>query len=606
MKKSHRAKSLWRVRAKVSELSAQIRSLCSRHLLVSSLTVLALLVAIGQLGIAYFDRHDSGVQHCEDAGAFCRIEKELHYVADNLTETNAKIAKTLTASPDYARIKEGERLLETADALPPNMSGRIFDDALEMAPMAGVHIRRARNHAYCGRFEAALADLAEAEKIDPNRAEIHACRGLVYSLSCHYQQAEACLSKVQTLDPLNPVVYLLQCSIFLNQNKPERALEILNHPPLLQDNSLRLTRCYALMECGRYDEARQDALAALKHDPEDYEAYHYLGLIAYRQGDYPTAIDYFSRGLATNHVHALALFLSERAYVYMRSGNDGKAREDYLRLHRLHPLMQDPLQGLIEIAYKNARYEEMLQYIDTLDALNPSRPNCTDRFQAYYKLYGMDSTLRLCECMLLKYPNHAELTHNAATLYYCANRLRDAEQMARRTLDLDSDYTDARILQARIAQETGLSDKAIECYTNAINRAPQLNEVWYQRGMAYLERSDYTKAFYDFENAIGLNPEHAASYFARGICRFHFGEPESGKADLSITRTLDADCYMQMMRLARNWKKTGRTGLPHTSRPEFDSFYYLEPTQTTYLQTHNGYLRLQAIRVDSNRRTYDL
>lgn len=605
MKKSH-PKTLWRVRAKVSELSAQIRSLSSRHPLVSILTLIALLVAIGQLRIASLDRHDSGVQHREDAGAFSRIEKKLQYVADNSTDTNAKMAKIRTASPDYARIKEGERLLETADTLPPNMSGRIFDDALEMAPMASVHIRRARNHAYCNRFEAALEDLTEAEKIDPNRAEIHACRGLVYLLNCHYQQAEACLSKAQKLDRLNPTVYLLQCSIFLNQNKPERALEILNLPILLQDNSLRLTRCFAMMECGRYDEARQDASAALKHDPEDYEAYHYLGLIAYRQGDYPTAIDCFSRGLATNHVPAIPLFLSERAYVYMRSGNDEKAREDYLRLRRHRPYMPEPLQGLMRIAYKNARYEEMLQYIDTLDALNPSRPNCTDRFQAYYKLHGMDTTLRLCECMLLKFPNHAELTHNAATLYYSANRLREAEQMANRTLDLDSDNTDARILQARIAQEAGLSDKAIECYTNAINRAPQLNEVWYQRGMAYLEQSDYTKAFYDFENAIGLNPKHAASYFARGICRFHFGEPESGKADLAITRALDADCYMQMMRLARNWKKTGRTGLPHTSRPEFDSFYYSEPTQTTYLQTHNGYLRLQAIRVDSNRRTYDM
>lgn len=595
MKKSHRAKSLWRV-----------RSLSSRHPLVSILTLIALLVAIGQLGIAYLDRHDSGVQHCEDAGALSRIEKKLHHVADNSSETNAKMAKIRTASPDYARIKEGERLLETADALPPNRSGQIFDYALEMAPMTGVHIRRARNHAYCGRFEAALADLAEAEKMDPNRAEIHACRGLVYLLSCRYQEAEACLSKAQTLDSLNPAVYLLQCSIFLNQNKPERALEILNHPTLLQDNSLRLTRCYAMMECGRYDEARQGALAALKHDSEDYEAYHYLGLIAYRQGDYPTAIDYFSRGLATNHVLAIPLFLSERAYVYMRSGNDEKAREDYLRLHRHRPYMPEPLQGLIEIAYKNARYEEMLQYIDTLDALNPSKPNFTDRFQAYYKLYGMDSTRCLCECMLLKYPNHAELTHNAATLYYCANRLRDAEQMANRTLDLDPDNTDARILQARIAQKAGLSDKAIECYTNAINRAPRFSEVWYLRGMAYLDQSDYTKAFYDFENAIGLNPKHAASYFARGICRFHFGEPESGKADLAITRALDADCYMQMMRLARNWRKTGRTGLPHTSRLGFDSFYYSEPSQATYLQTHNGYLRLQAIQMDSNRRTYDL
>lgn len=606
MKKSHRPKSLGRVCAKLSEISAQIRSLNSRHPLVSNLTVLALLVAIGQLGIASFDRHDSGVQHREDAVVFSRIEKELQYVADNSSESNAEMAKIRTAAPDYDRIKEGERLLEIANAQLPSFSGRIFDAALEKAPLATVYIQRARNHAYCGRFEAALADLAEAEKMDPNRADIHLCLGLVYLLSDHYRKAETSLLRAESLDPYNPTVYLLQSSVYLNQNRPERAVEILSHPLLLQDKSLQLTHCSALMECGRYEEARQDALAVLKREPGEFEAYHYLGLIAYRQGDTQTAIECFSRGLATNHEQAIPICLSNRAYVYMQSGNDGKARKDYLKLRRIRPLMPDPLRGLVQIAYKNTRYEEMLQYIDTLDALYPSKPNCTDRFQAYYKLFGEDSTFRLCERMLLKYPNYPELNLNAAALYYSANRLREAEQMVNRTLELDPDYTDARILQGKIAQEEGFSDKAIKCYTIAIDRAPGFFEVWYQRGMAYFEQSDFTKAFYDFENAIGLNPKHAASYFARGMCHFCFGEPELGKADLAMTRALDTRYYKQMMQLGQNWIRTGRSGLPQAAQRGFDSFYYSEPAQSTYLQTHNGYLRLQSIRVNNNQRTYDL
>ena len=248
----------------------------------------------------------------------------------------------------------------------------------------------------------------------------------------------------------------------------------------------------------------------------------------------------------------------------------------------------------------------MLQYLDKLDALNPTQPDCCNRLQAYYKLYGADSTIHLCEQMLREYQNYPELTFNAAALYFSENHLSKAEQLVIRTLDLDPGYTEALMLQGRIAQEKGLLKKAIECYGRVIEQTPQFAEAWHQRGMVYLEQSNYTMAFYDFENAIGLNPELATAYFGRGLCHFNLHELELGKKDLATARALNEHYYKQIMKVYKTWKRSGRLDISHTVRSKFDSFYYTEPSQTTYLLTHNEYLRLHTIQTDWNRRTYDL
>ena len=551
----------------------------------------------------FHDSRNSDIQHKEKIGYLANADAHMEQMVES---EDLETAKSAAASVDYSRIKECERLLNHANTLPPYLAGPVFDQAIETYPSATAFIQRALNHAYCNRPQAALRDLSEAEKIDPNRADLYLCRGNIYLLCHQYKEAETCFCQAKAFDQYDPTAYRLQSIACIGRKKPEQALDILNHPLLLQDISTRLTHCYALMECGNYDEAREDALAALKRNPKDFVGYDYLGIIAFKQNDVQTAIDCFSRGLATNHDQAIPICLLNRAYVYMHSGNDEKARKDYMKLHNLRPFMQDPLRGLIQIAYKNAQYEEMLQYIDKLDALNPTEPDCSNRLQAYYKLYGADSTILLCERLLQKYPNYPILTFNAAVLYFSENQLSKAEQLLVRTLSLNPGYTEALSLQGRIAQEQGLLGKAIEYYDKAIELAPQFFEVWYQRGMVYLEQSNFTMAFYDFENAINLNPEYAAAYFGRSLCHYCFHEPELGKKDLATTRMLNASFYTEVIKQYKNLKKASHPGISLVPRPRFDSFYYTEPCQAAYLQTHNDYLRLHTSQTDYNRRTYDL
>lgn len=599
-------KSYHQLNAKLTRLSTWARSFSNRHPFTTTVAAITAFIAIFQLRIDLLSRHDSGIQHRETTDTISNIGKGIQHLVDISDKTNAEMATLKTYAGNYEREKASEQWLDTANAQPPYQSGSFFDKAIELAPTPTAYIQRARNHAYCGRVEAALSDLAEAQKIDPNRADIHSCRGLVFLLCQQYKKADACFRQAEALDQYDPAAYRLQSIACIEHKKPKQALDILNHPLLLQDISTRLTRCQTLIECGRYDEASQDAFAVLKCDSGNFTAYNNLGIIAFRQNDDRTAIEWFSRGLATNHEQAIPVCLLNRAYMYMHLGNEEKAREDYLELHSLRPIMREPLQGLIQIAYKNAQYEEMLQYINNLDALNPAKPDCCDRLQAYYKLYGADSTIRLCEQMLRKYPDYSELTFNAAALYFSENRLSEAEQLATRTLGLDPFHTEALILRGRIAQEEGFSNKALEYFDKAIEQAPQFAEVWYQRGMVYFGQSDYTMAFYDFENAIGANPEHAAAYFGRGLCHFCFHEPELGKKDLATARALNGHFYKQIMKRYRNQEKTGHPDTSQASRPGFDSFYYTEPNRSTFLLTHNGYLRLHTIQTDCNKRTYNL
>ncbi len=66
-------------------------------------------------------------------------------------------------------------------------------------------------------------------------------------------------------------------------------------------------------------------------------------------------------------------------------------------------------------------------------------------------------------------------------------------------------------------QKSGRYKEAIDAYSKAISLNPEYAEIYYNRGMAYVDLMQYDKAIKDLNKATALDPELAIAYIERGI-----------------------------------------------------------------------------------------
>ena len=84
--------------------------------------------------------------------------------------------------------------------------------------------------------------------------------------------------------------------------------------------------------------------------------------------------------------------------------------------------------------------------------------------------------------------------------------------------DSDSTSQNAEQLfyQGLEADQQGDYDKAIKCYSEAIELNPKLTEAYYNRGNVYNEKGVYDQAIADYSKAIELDPKLTVAYVNRG------------------------------------------------------------------------------------------
>lgn len=66
-----------------------------------------------------------------------------------------------------------------------------------------------------------------------------------------------------------------------------------------------------------------------------------------------------------------------------------------------------------------------------------------------------------------------------------------------------------------------------------------LSIAYYNRGLAYENINDYTRAIADYSHAAALDPTNAAALLYRGIDRIRVGDRAGGKADIAAAKRID-------------------------------------------------------------------
>lgn len=106
-----------------------------------------------------------------------------------------------------------------------------------------------------------------------------------------------------------------------------------------------------------------------------------------------------------------------------------------------------------------------------------------------------------------------------------------------------------------VVEEPGNKQQAVDSYTEAIKRDPNIADAYFRRGNIRFDQGDWQGASADFDRAISLNPNYTNAYYNRAAARYNLRDKQGALADFDayLTRSPnDFEAYFQRGSLRRS------------------------------------------------------
>lgn len=194
-----------------------------------------------------------------------------------------------------------------------------FGQAIEQNDHAEARYRKSFALYMQGKFEEAMAELQESEKLDPDKTQnpsYHMALGQIYKAMGDWQFAVDAYSKSIELDSeyLPSLQYRAECYLELSDfyaavTDCSKAIRI--HA---EEIKLYQMRSYAYYRLQNYSLARKDIFKIIQLEPESASGYGQLGKVYYEERDYEEALTYLKKAVELDPTYASSYLY--QAYIY--------------------------------------------------------------------------------------------------------------------------------------------------------------------------------------------------------------------------------------------------------------------------------------------------
>jgi len=226
-------------------------------------------------------------------------------------------------------------------------------------------------------------------------------------------------------------------------------------------------------QAGRLPEAERSYRLALEMAPGYPEAFHLLGLLAYRIGNLDQAIDLIAQ--AIDEAPSNPLYWFNLGVVSQRAGQKEEAIHSNERALTLNPKYVEAHINLGNI----------LKDADRLD----------EAVQAYRKALSLN-------------PGHADTHNNLGVALKEQRAIEDAIASYREALRLKPTHLEALNNLGLALMESGAVDEAIALFEQALKTRPGYSKALYNLGMAWIWKDNRQKAIESFFQAAEAKHHH--------------------------------------------------------------------------------------------------
>ncbi len=178
-------------------------------------------------------------------------------------------------------------------------------------------------------------------------------------------------------------------------------------------------------QAGRLQQAESLYREILRQDPHQPDAYHLLGLLAYRVGNLDQAVDLIGKAIGEDAGNAVFQF--NLGVVRQKQGRLDQAVEAYRQAISLNPSHVEAQGNLAVLLREQSLYEEAAAACRQALRLRPDYVDAHNTLGAALKDLGqLDDAIASYEQALQRNPNHVEALCNLGTALREAGRLEES------------------------------------------------------------------------------------------------------------------------------------------------------------------------------------
>ncbi|HQI38680.1 MAG TPA: tetratricopeptide repeat protein [Spirochaetota bacterium] len=392
------------------------------------------------------------------------------------------------------------------------------------------------------KYTEAIALLAKASENTEQRDAIYYQMAECYFYQYNYEKAIEYADKAIAANDSFDKPYILQYSVYMNLNQAEDATQVLEKLLIKRPQLYRIRFNLASVY---YSQTKQN-LKARYHflkiiEQSQYEtiesyykeqSYYFLGHIYYGFGEYKKAYQFFLKAYNENPDNYSILYILgllnlekgdiKQATVYLsqyleRYPNDIKA---ILHLGRIYYIYEDmKALPVLRKAINHKSSEGTLAKMMYTEMLH----NDDKALELAQKLRRMNSSLDMPYIALARIAMRNNDSSTAATNYYTAGVLLyqkhhydAAISMFVNALHSDAAIHDAYVYLGQIYEDTNQLQLAIYYYTMAY-KLKKNNDIMIRIGYIYTLLKDYTRAFEYFTMATSPDHTNPDVYFFKGL-----------------------------------------------------------------------------------------
>ena len=424
------------------------------------------LVAAGsQPGSSLDRKFQSAVAQYESgrfAEAAAQLESLLHDVPESF-EVHELLGLVYAAQSQDAQARKH---LETAVRLKPDS--------------AAARTNLAANLARMGKPDLAEAEFKKAIKLDPRNFDANHNLGELYARAGKVTAAAPFLEQAHRIDPSS------------------------------YDNGYDLALAYVLT--GRIGDARQLVQDLLKKK-NTAELHNLLGEIEEKDGKFVPAANAYE---AAAHMDPSESNLFDWGSELLIHRTLGPAIEVFQQATERYPSSTRLMIGLGMALYSRGNYDEAVKALLRAADLNPSDPG---GYLFLSKAY--DSSPSQADEVVQRFRRFAELQpQNPRASYYYAMSLWKGKR----------------------AQDSGLDPQQIEALLKkAIALDPKFAEARLQLGNLYSDQNKYAESIPEYERALELSPDLADIHYRLGQAYVHTGQKDRAQQQFQVYQQLRAE-----------------------------------------------------------------
>lgn len=271
----------------------------------------------------------------------------------------------------------------------------------------------------------------------------------------------------------------------------------------------------------QYQEATRHLEQVIKLDPENGEAYTWLGFVYDKLGDSEKALEAYHEACRLTPNNYKAYFESGKIYLKLKRYNE--ALEPLSQCVSLKPDFPDVFFNL-GMAYESlGLLDKSAEAYEQFVKINPG-PTWTGLNQLgsiYVKLNRYDKAAPIFQEVIKANPSDIKATYNLAYAYYMTGQYGLAVPLYMKLIDLNPE--DAKTYYSLLFQLYDKSEqyeKAMEVCQKIISLSPDNPNHRFNLGIICTKIENYEKALECFNQALSLDPNFDPAFYNIGLVYF--------------------------------------------------------------------------------------